>query len=378
MPMPRRSAAAIGAVLLMGWASLLRAQGLPSLEDLMGLIRIDGLPADPDSIAPPPSVPPQEFPEDPELDALEKRVNFSYGEMDSRLEKIVIGRSKKSRKPPPRSGVTPADRVEKGGIRYIVIHSSLGSYDGTIGHLLRKSVAAHFMVGKNGDVARMVAIKDLANHVKNGEIEKASVGIETETGMIRPPYFLPEDWDPASRWRMYASLAWLIRAIAREAGVPRDTAHILGHVEVDRGLRDAHTDPGDYFYKASYPVLEDRFPGRGVTPQKYLMMLVNDDTPPRVERSTASAAACLRVRDLEHLGVSRVKVLRSGVSKPVSSWEAGPLGMPPSRVEVPAPVQDGDYVIEAYDLVGNMTRAAFQVSSDTLGTLSVTLLDPAF
>ncbi len=84
------------------------------------------------------------------------------------------------------------------------------------------------------------------------------------------------------------------------------------------------------------------------------------------------------MRDLEHLGVSRVKVLRSGVSKPVQSWEAGPLGMPPSRVEVPAPVQDGDYVIEAYDLVGNMTRAAFRVSSDEVGTLSVSLLDPAF
>lgn len=361
-----RRRAAVWALPLMGWAGLLSAQGLPGFRELMERVGVEA----PVSITPPPSVPPQGPAEDPELDALEKRVNFSYGEMTSRLEKIVIGRSRR------RTGAEPADRVEKGGIRYIVIHSACGAYDGIIDHLLRNPVAAHFVVGKSGDVTRMVAIKNLARHVKNPVIEAASVGIETETGIPKAPWFVPGDWDPGTRWRMYASLAWVIRAVAKEAGVPRDTEHIIGHVEADRGIPGAHTDPGDYFYKASYPLFEDRFPGQGVTPQKYLMMLVNDDAPPRVERSTASAGA-IRVRDLEHLGVSRVRVLPSGdaAAKPVHAWAAGPKGMPPFRVEVPAPAAPGDYQIEAYDLVGNMTRAALRVSGESPGALSLTLLD---
>jgi hypothetical protein len=285
------------------------------------------------------------------------------------MEKVIIGRRKKGRKPPPRSGVTPADRVDKGEIRYIVLHSALGSYEGSIDHLLRKPVAAHFMVSQTGEVTRMVAIKDLANHVKNPDIEKASVGIETETGGMKPPWFSPEDWDPGQRWRMYAALAWLIRAIAEEAGVPRDTEHIIGHDAADRGLRDAHTDPGELFYTASYPLFEERFPGRSVTPQKYLMLLVKDDTPPRVERSTAAAAATIRVKDLERLGISRVKLLQAegGRSRTVFAWQAGPKGMPPSRLDVPAPAEPGDYGIEAYDLVGNMTRARFVVSAPAEG-----------
>ena len=312
---------------------------------------------------------PLEPPDDPELDAAEKRTNFAYGEMSSRLEKVIIGRRKKGRKTPPRSGVTPADRVEKGDIRYIVLHSALGSYEGSIDHLLRKPVAAHFMVGKDGAVTRMVAIKDLANHVKNPQIERASVGIETETGRMKPPWFSAADWDPGERWRMYAALAWLIRAIAEEAGVPRDTEHIIGHDAADRGLRGAHTDPGELFYNASYPLFEERFPGRGVTPQKYLMLLVNDDTPPRVERPAAAAAAMIRVKDLERLGVSRVKLLQAegGRSRTVYAWQAGAKGMPPSRVDVPLPPEPGDYGIEAYDLVGNMTRARFVVSAPAEG-----------
>jgi len=360
---------------------------IPELGKLLGAVGLPGGFAGPRDTTLP-FVPPvgELIEDDPPVDPEEERTNFSYGEMDSRLEKIVIGRKKKGKKP-PYNGVTPADRVDKGEIKYIVLHSAGGSYEGAIDHLLGKPTAAHFIVSKKGDVTRMVAIKDLANHVRNTAIEKASVGIETETGMPKLPHFTKVDWDPVDRWRMYASLAWLIRAIAKETGVPRDEAHIITHEESDRGIKGAHTDPGPFFGTEVYPVFEARFPGKRVTARAFLMRLVNDDAPPRVERSSTTVpggvgdvpggglGAVLRVRDTNALGVSRLSMTRidGPATTVVHSWKAGPAGLPPFRVDVPIPAEQGDYRLEAYDLVGNMTRVRIQVGAGA----SPTILDPS-
>lgn len=292
----------------------------------------------------------------------DQKINFAYGEISDRMEKIVLGRGRRARR--ARSGVTPADRVERGEIKYIVIHSACGAYEKSIEYLLRRPQAAHFMVSRKGDVARMVEIKNIALHVKNRAIRDASIGIETETGFSRPPWYTEADWEPASAWRMYASLAWLIRAVAKEASMPRDEAHIIGHLDADRGIRGAHEDPGHYFYDKAYPAFEERFPGGGVTPRKYLMMLVNDDAPPRVERSTATAGAILRVSDSQRTGMARVTLHRLGATPPlVRQWEAPQQGLPPSQVDLTIPSQPGEYRLEAYDLVGNMTRARFLVDA---------------
>lgn len=307
-----------------------------------------------------------------DLDPAYQRTNFSYGEINSRMERIVLGRPRRRgrRGNPPKTGVTPADRVDRGEIKYIVIHSACGTYKGSIEWLLKRPTAAHFIVSRNGDVTRMVDIKNIANHVKNPVIRDASVGIETETGHPTPPVFRPEDWDPAQAWRMYASLAWLIRAISNEAGVPRDEQHIIGHLEADKGIPNAHTDPGPYYYDHVYPDFEQRFPGQNVTPREFLMKLVNDDQPPKIYRSTTTPEDLIRVVSTDKLGVASVRIygVSSGVQPPpvpAARWDAPEQGLPPWRVELPAPKTPGVYVVEAHDLVGNVTAARFRVDGSS-------------
>ena len=162
----------------------------------------------------------------------EGQVNFEYAEMVDRMETLsgsVIGRKKKRKKPPTNSGATPADRVEAGTIKHIVLHASGGATgrpdacERTVAWLLSQKTAAHFMVCRDGRVIRMVKIEDIAVHVRNPEVRRTSVGIETEAGRPdnRRP-FVRSDWDPQAYWRMYASMAWLIRAIAKETNLPRD------------------------------------------------------------------------------------------------------------------------------------------------------------
>lgn len=338
-----------------------------------------GVSVDEGAFAPPkvPTDTPKNVSASDSLDVVEETINFKYGEMDTRKEtfrKVIYAkRKKKGQKPKPivvETGRTNADRVKQKQIKYVVIHSSLGSYEGSIGHLLKKAVAAHFMVGADGRVAVMVDIDDIANHIKNDLIEVASVGIETETGMLKKPYFLASDWDPRERWRMYSSLAWLIRGIHYETGganggVPRDTAHVITHEEADAGEPDAHTDPGPYFNSQTYGEFDVRFPGEALTPRQFLMKLVNDDTAPRLF-SVAGAFGLSKVEatDREGYGVSRMRLWRFDGGKKgalVSEWEAPAEGLPPSKAELPYPAQPGDYFVEAEDLVHNRTSANLRV-----------------
>ncbi|MDE2510966.1 MAG: N-acetylmuramoyl-L-alanine amidase, partial [Elusimicrobia bacterium] len=142
-------------------------------------------------------------------------------------------------------------------------------------HLLSSRSATHFIVCRDGQVTRMVRIEDIAIHVKNRAIDDASVGIETESGSPAPPYFIHGDWDPILYWRMYASIAWLVRAVAKETALPRDRAHIITHREADLGIPGAHVDPGPDFDGTAdpaapgapavpYDALSLRFPGENV------------------------------------------------------------------------------------------------------------------
>lgn len=331
----------------------------------------------PDSTAPVPEVRGVAVDEDGvPLSPEEQRTNFLYGEISNRLKKTIIGRGRHKRR--VNNGVTPADRVERGEIKYIVVHSAMGPCEGAINTMEKHHAAAHFMVCEGGSVTRLVAIKDIALHVKNKEINAASVGIETETGYNDgTEKFALADWDPDTRWRMYASLAWLIRAVAEEAGVPRDERHIIGHYDADLGIPRAHTDPGPMYYGQSYPAFDKRFPGQGVTPKTFLMMLVRDDAPPVVERAPAASGEVLRVREANKTGVGRVKLFRLGGKKPepVTEWVAGARGFPPDSVDLPFPTEPGDYRVEAFDLVGNMTRARFTVAPAGQGGLRATAVE---
>ncbi|MBI3554512.1 MAG: N-acetylmuramoyl-L-alanine amidase [Elusimicrobia bacterium] len=360
MDAPRRLAAAM---LLLASSSY--AQTPPASGKFEDMLRRVGLPADAATTAPPAVN--GVILQDADLPPEDQKTNFSYGEISQRLEKTILGRRKRR----SRTGVTPADRVDKGEIRYIVIHSSLGTYKGTISQLQTHPQASHFIIALNGDVTRMVDIKNIALHVKNKEINAASIGIETENFTRNPKRrgqpidWKSADWDPDLAWRLYASLAWLIRAVAKECGVARDEAHIIGHLDADAGIPDGHTDPGPYFYDHAYPAFEARFPGAGVTPRKYLMMLVNDDTPPKLYLAKTAAGTIVAAREENRTGIAKLALYRlgGGAPSPVSSWEAAEHELPPASASLPVPSEPGAYRVEAFDLVGNFTRSKFSVSA---------------
>lgn len=321
-------------------------------------------------VTPPPAVRP---PAGPGLELEEGQVNFSYAQMVDRFESlrrtVVRGKKKKRRRVEVPTGVTPADRVDDGGIKKIVLHASggAGACDGSVSHLLNAKTAAHFIVCRDGRVTRMVRIENIANHVKNEAVDRESVGIETESGHPNEPYFRQSDWSPEAYWKMYASLAWLIRAISKEAGVPRDTASIITHEEADRGIRGAHTDPGPHFDSGADPAFERRFPGQNVTPREFLMRLVTDDVPPRLWRATAAGGGdAVEVKDTESLGLAHVSVWRlDAAGKPsvkTFEWFAPANGLPPTTKTVSAPQEPGAYRIVARDLVGNTSAAQLSVT----------------
>ncbi len=302
------------------------------------------------------------------------QVNFQYGEINDRLKKIIIGRPLKYK-----GDIRQADRVDRGEIKWIVVHSAMGSCGSAINTMeVPHEAAAHFIVCKDGSVTRLVDIKNISLHVKTDRINDASVGIETETGLFKGGY-APDDWDPAAHWKMFSSLAWLIRAVAEETGVPRDwsdpqTPGIIGHLEADadhvneRGRHDGHTDPGSDFYGKVFPSLDKRFPGQGMTPQKYLMLLVTEDRPPLMGEIDEKGARLVRLEDVAKAGLAKIELfdVRSfSKGKPLKTWIPPEKGLPPAVVELPVPTANGIYVVEAYDLVGNKATGVVTVGSTT-------------
>jgi hypothetical protein len=328
---------------------------------------------------------------------VETLVNYEYGDIIERLERtrrvIYRGRGRNRRRvgtaPDTTGGVTEADRIARGQVSEIILHASLGSgaCEGTVDYLLRIRAAAHFMVCRNGRVYQMVDIEDVANHVKNDAVNLRSIGIETESGHVtytdaagrsrrsstEEQYFWTEDWDPRQYWIMYASIAGIIRAVAREARIPRDLAHIRTHEAADAGERDGHTDPGGIFDGTRghvYPEFQQRYPGQNISPYQWLMRLVVDDTPPSITSVLGGpgGAASYRVRDTDNNGLAYVRVWRyQGTPGPnvpktkVSEWAATPGMFPDAAREVTAPTQPGDYTIIARDLVGNITGVQIRV-----------------
>ncbi|MFD6907936.1 peptidoglycan-binding protein [Streptomyces sp. NPDC060077] len=118
----------------------------------------------------------------------------------------------------------------------VVIHVTQGSYAGAISWFQNPEaeVSAHYVVrSSDGQVTQTVREKDTAWHARSGN--PYSVGIEHEGYVDQPSWFTDA---------MYRSSAALTRSIADRHGIPKDRAHIVGHVEVPG---NDHTDPGPYW-----------------------------------------------------------------------------------------------------------------------------------
>lgn len=120
-------------------------------------------------------------------------------------------------------------------INYIVVHTTQGSYNGTISWFKNSSsnVSSHYVVrSSDGEVTQMVDDRDVAWH--DGCFNTNSIGIEHEGFVADPDVWYTE--------AMYLQSAKLTAWIADQYGIPKDRAHIMGHAETP-DCSD-HTDPG--------------------------------------------------------------------------------------------------------------------------------------
>lgn len=140
-----------------------------------------------------------------------------------------------------------ANRPKDGlAIRYIIIHTTEGRWDGVVSHFQNPaaSASAHYMVGSaSGRIAKFVAPRHVAWHAGNWYFNMHSIGIEHEAVSIEGKQWFTD--------AMYEASAKLVRHLAKSYGVPLDREHIIGHDEIPgvTAARQAgmHWDPGPYW-----------------------------------------------------------------------------------------------------------------------------------
>ncbi|MFO0573338.1 MAG: peptidoglycan recognition family protein [Polyangia bacterium] len=140
-----------------------------------------------------------------------------------------------------------ADRPRDGlDIRYIVIHTTETSWDGTIKIFQdpTRSASAHYLVrSQDGRIAQFVPTRHVAWHAGNWYFNMHSIGIEHEAESAEGPKWFTD--------ALYRESARLTRHLAARYNIPLDRAHIIGHDEVP-GISPArqkamHWDPGPYW-----------------------------------------------------------------------------------------------------------------------------------
>ncbi|WP_407548714.1 N-acetylmuramoyl-L-alanine amidase [Streptomyces sp. Pv4-95] len=145
--------------------------------------------------------------------------------------------------PASTSNYTAANRPTQYPVDLVVVHVTQETYADTIklfqdpGH----KAAAHYVVrSDDGYIAQCVREKDVAWHAGNWDHNTRSIGIEHEGWIDDPTWFTDT---------LYEQSALLTAAICKRYGIPKDRAHIIGHVEVPGS---DHTDPGQFWDWAHY------------------------------------------------------------------------------------------------------------------------------
>jgi hypothetical protein len=130
---------------------------------------------------------------------------------------------------------TVSDRESAFPINYVVIHTTQGSYAGTINWFQNPAanVSSHYVIrSSDGQITQMVREKDIAFHAGNWTYNTQSIGIEHE-GFVDDPSWYTD--------AMYRASAALTRNVCLKYGIPMTRTHIIGHFEVPGA---DHTDPG--------------------------------------------------------------------------------------------------------------------------------------
>ncbi|RKF24153.1 N-acetylmuramoyl-L-alanine amidase [Micromonospora globbae] len=196
--------------------------------------------------------------------------------------------------PASTSNYTVASRPGSHPVTYVVIHVTQGSYAGSISWFQNPAaqVSAHYTFrSSDGAVTQSVREKDIAWHAGNWTYNTRSIGIEHEGYVDNPAWFTDA---------MYRASAALTRSLTAKYGIPRDRAHIIGHVEVPGAT---HTDPG---------------PNWNWT---YYMQLVNGVTG--IGSGTVATSGNLNVRSGPGTGYAVVDTLAPGATVSVYCQTAG-------------------------------------------------------
>ena len=128
---------------------------------------------------------------------------------------------------------TVASRPSSSAITYVIIHTTQGSYSGTISWFQNASsnVSAHYVIrSSDGQITQMVREKDIAYHVRG--YNTPSIGIEHEGYVDNPSWYTDA---------MYRASAALTRNVCLKYGIPMTRSYIKGHSEMPN---QTHTDPG--------------------------------------------------------------------------------------------------------------------------------------
>jgi hypothetical protein len=150
-------------------------------------------------------------------------------------------------------------------INYVVIHTTQGSYGGTISWFKNASsnVSSQYVVrSSDGERTQMVDDSDIAWH--DACFNSESIGIEHEGFVADPDVWYTE--------AMYMASAELTAWLCDQYGIPKDRAHIFGHGEAP-DCSD-HTDPGSGWNWAHYMELVQ---GGGAA--SFDAAYANQDTP---------------------------------------------------------------------------------------------------
>ncbi|MGW5359707.1 N-acetylmuramoyl-L-alanine amidase [Actinopolymorpha pittospori] len=142
-----------------------------------------------------------------------------------------------------------ADRPNDQQVKYIVIHSTEGSYAGTVNLVQDPTyVSWHYTLrDSDGHIAQHVPTKDVAWHAGNWYVNAKSIGLEHEGYAARGTWYTEV---------MYRNSATLVRYLADRYDIPLDRQHILGHDNVPgvtpELVSGMHWDPGPYWDWAHY------------------------------------------------------------------------------------------------------------------------------
>lgn len=112
-------------------------------------------------------------------------------------------------------------------VEFIVIHYTAISYERTLRAFTSPAsgVSAHYVVGQDGQLAKMVSEEDTAWQAGNYWFNLKSIGIELELG-------LADGSSSSFTAEQYYTTAALACGIAARYGIPLDREHVIGHSEI--------------------------------------------------------------------------------------------------------------------------------------------------